>query len=115
MDSMINKITEKVFVSDSPWQFRMLLVMVILFFGGGLFLDYLASSVEIPAIGTPDSKEGYEVINSIIEYAKQKHQTLSNSASLLYDFSKIALGALIASVAQNLKIDLSSSPKENDK
>ncbi len=109
MSSLLSTVTDKLLVSDSPWQFRILLVMVSAFFAGGLALDYLASNVTLRLIGAPDS---LELDKLMIDFTKSKHESLTNSASLLYDFSKIALGALIATVTQNLKVDL--KPKSSD-
>jgi len=115
MNTLLSKVTDKLFVSDSPWQFRLLLVMIILFFSGGLLLDFQASNVTFPGLGGDEQTR--ELDKMIIEFTKGKHQSLSQSASLLYDFAKIALGALIASVTQNLKVDISGrkSGQENDK
>jgi len=104
MGTFLSKVTEKLFVSDSPWQFRILLVMVIVFFVGGLLLDYLASLIAFTGLG--GSEENFELDKLIIEFTKSKHDSLTQSASLLYDFAKIALGALIASVTQNLRVDV---------
>lgn len=50
----------------------------------------------------------------MLEFINMKHESLTASASLLYDFSEIALGALIASVTQVLKIT-ENSKKTNEK
>ncbi len=112
MNTIMSKLTDKLLINDSPWQFRMLLGMVIIFFMGGLGLDYLASMVTFS--GLSGDEGGLELDKLIIEFTKTKHESLSQSASLLYDFSKIGLGALIASVTQNLKLDMKTE-KSNDK
>jgi len=108
MSSVLSTLSDKIFVSDSPWQFRILLVLVTAFFIGGLALDYLASTVTFP--GLSGGAEDLELDNLVIEFTKEKHKSLSDSAALLYDFAKIGLGALIASVTQNLKVDLKPEP-----
>ena len=112
MSTLLTKITDKLLVSDSPWQFRILLVMVTAFFAGGLLLDYLASMVTFPMLS--GAKDDFELDKLIIEFTKTKHESLSHSASLLYDFAKIALGALIASVTQNLKVDIKTDKTEGE-
>ncbi|RDE24554.1 hypothetical protein DV711_02905 [Motiliproteus coralliicola] len=99
--NVISKLAENLSISDSPWQFKLLAMLVIFFFSGGLMLDYWASTVTVAELsGTLDSRD---LDQMIIDFTKQKHAALTGSASLLYDFAKIALGALIASVTQGLK------------
>jgi hypothetical protein len=101
MSNLVSKLAENISISDSPWQFKLLAILVIMFFGGGLLLDHLASSIEMHGLsGAADNKD---LDQMIIEFTKEKHKSLTSSASLLYDFSKIVLGALIASVTQGLK------------
>lgn len=102
MANIVTKLSENLSIGDSPWQFRLLAMLVILFFFGGLILDYLASNIDLSMLS--GSAEGREMDQLIIGFTKEKHDSLTSSASLLYDFSKIALGALIASVTQGLKI-----------
>lgn len=77
-----------------PWQFRLLLCMVVLFFCGGLFLDWLATRVDLAA---PTDDQAASTTAAVIEH-------LNGSARLVYDFAKVALGALIASVHGVLRI-----------
>ena len=89
------------FTNGIPWQFRLLLIMVTVFFVGGLLLDYRASDLT-PKLGDDSSVNG-----EILKLINKKHEALTTSAALLYDFAKIALGALIASVTQHLKVEVS--------
>ncbi|WP_421863372.1 hypothetical protein [Motiliproteus sp.] len=101
MPNIISKLADNLSISDSPWQFKLLAMLVIFFFFGGLVLDYWASTVTFSGLsGAADNRD---LDQMIVEFTKQKHASLTSSASLLYDFSKIALGALIASVAQGVK------------
>jgi hypothetical protein len=102
MPNFISKLAENISISESPWQFKLMAMLVIIFFSGGLLLDYLASTVVIQ--GLSGAAEHAELDKLMLEFTKKKHESLTASASLLYDFSKIALGALIASVTQVLKI-----------
>lgn len=109
MTSIVSKLARNISISESPWQFKLLAMLVIMFFAGGVLLDHLASTIDIQGLsGAPENKE---LDQMIITFAKEKHKALSSSANLLYDFSKIALGALIASVTQGLKLP-SSNPKQ---
>jgi Na+/proline symporter len=114
MTNIVTRLSENISIGDSPWQFRLLAMLVILFFLGGLLLDFLASNVTLTKLsGSVDNRDLDQLL---IEFSKDKHRSLTNSASLLYDFSKISLGALIASVTQGLKIS-TKKPTEspNDK
>ncbi len=113
MQPIISRITDTLFVSDSPWQFRLLSLFVIFFFFGGLSLDYWASSVDFSAL----SEETYNknLDDTIIEFTKQKHLSLTSSATLLYDFSKIALGALLGSITQGLRVSSETANGANVK
>lgn len=112
--------------NDIPWQFRILTILVFLLVCGGLALDLAASKVASPQFqqykeDTKDEKSG--TIKSIehaplekedkqllMELARSKAENLNKSAQLLYDFAKIALGALIASITNILGI---GKPKES--
>jgi hypothetical protein len=66
--------------------------LVVLFFGGGIFLDYTASKRWIEL--SPEQALA-ESNKAIVEYAKQQADNLAASAKLLYDFAKITLGVLL--------------------
>ena len=99
MTTEIRKIAYNMFAEDSPWQFRLLAVIVFMFFGGGLLLDTWASNLPFPKSGGIS----VELDQLAVEFLKTKHQSLTKSATLLYDLAKIALGALIASITQSLR------------
>jgi len=99
----------KLFVEDSPWQFRLLAIMVFAFFGGGLLLDTWASQIPFP----DSTKISEEIDKMAVEFTKSKHESLTGSAALLYDFAKIALGALIATVTQSIK-QITKSPEDEN-
>ena len=102
--------------SAVPWSFRLLVLLLFLLVGGGLYLDYLASTVSYPDVFSsqevtidPATKQesrreklglNTEDRKLLVEWAKDKSQRLNESAKLLYDFAKIVLGALIASLTQ---------------
>lgn len=102
--------------SSVPWSFRLLVLLLFLLVGGGLYLDYLASSISYPDVFSSqetkiDSVTKQEIrieklgLNTddrklLVEWAKDKSQRLNESAKLLYDFAKVVLGALIASLTQ---------------
>lgn len=103
---------------DIPWQFRILTILVFLLICGGLALDLAASKVANPVFqqyeeDTKDEKTGttkhVEHLpldqgdkQLLVELSKSKSDNLNKSAQLLYDFAKIALGALIASITNVL-------------
>lgn len=66
--------------------------LVVLFFLGGIFLDYTASKRWIEL--SPEQALA-ESNKAIVEYAKQQADNLAASAKLLYDFAKITLGVLL--------------------
>jgi len=66
--------------------------LVVLFFGGGIFLDYTASKTWIEL--SPDQALA-ESNKAIVKYARQQANNLAASAKLLYDFAKITLGVLL--------------------
>ena len=79
-------------------------------------MDYLAATVASPDFVNSretrtDPKTGEKVViektdvktedrQALVDLAKTKAQRLNESAKLLYDFAKIALGALIALITQ---------------
>jgi hypothetical protein len=107
MANIISRLAENISIGDSPWQFRLLTMLVIIFFFGGLALDYWASIISLPTLSGEEVDR--DIDQMLVNFTKDKHESLTSSANLMYDFSKIALGALIASVAQGK----SSSQKIN--
>jgi len=117
MSRVFYQVVNYFLAADVPWHFRLLLIMVIMFFAGGLYLDSLASkiSLELPKLETEltvdDSGSGAAGkgsvtslhIDALKEHTKNKLDNVSSSAKLLYDFSKIALGALLASLSSAIK------------
>lgn len=113
---IVNKASEYFLPREVPWAFRLLVLLVFALVGGGLFLDYQAANVSYPEVYPSreqkiDPTTGKEVVieqaglrtedrQLLIDLAKVKAQRLNESAKLLYDFAKIALGALIASITQ---------------
>jgi hypothetical protein len=107
MSAGITKTINNMVAHDSPWQFKLLAIMVIMFFIGGLLLDAWASALPFPKeVGL--SKELDELS---VDFLKAKHAALTKSATLLYDLAKIALGALIATITQSLR----SAPRLKNK
>ncbi|MBU0484190.1 MAG: hypothetical protein KKB30_06720 [Proteobacteria bacterium] len=111
-------IFSELLTNDIPWQFRILTILVFLLVSGGLALDLAASKVANPVFqqyqeDTKDEKTGAarhiehlpldkEDKQLLVELSKSKSDNLNKSAQLLYDFAKIALGALIASITNVL-------------
>ena len=105
-----------------PWSFRLLVLLLFLLIGGGLYLDYLSSQVSYPDFFAskevkvdPDTgkeisieKLGLETEDRklLVQWAQDKTKRLNESAKLLYDFAKITLGALIASLTQLISAGL---------
>ena len=116
--------------AEVPWAFRLLVLLVFAFVAGGLYLDYLAASVSYPDFldsreVRTDPKTGEEIRidkaglrtedrQLIVDLAKAKAQRLNDSAKLLYDFAKIVLGALIASLSQLISAQRRLPPSEPD-
>ncbi len=115
--------------NDVPWQFRILTILVFLLVCGGLALDLAAAKVANPEFqqyreattneneGTssevehiPLNKEDKELL---VDLARSKAENLNKSAQLLYDFAKIALGALIASITNILGFNKFKEPDSN--
>src|SRR3989442_14530594 len=67
--------------------------LVVLFFSGGVFLDYTASKRWIELSPNVESNL------AIVEFAKKITDNLSSSAKVLYDFAKITLGVLLTLLA----------------
>lgn len=102
--------------TEASWAFRLLVLLVFSLVAGGIALDYLAATVASPDFVNSreirtDPKTGEKVEiektdvktedrQALVELAKTKAQRLNESAKLLYDFAKIALGALIALITQ---------------
>ena len=123
MNSLISGLVS----NDIPWQFRILTVLVFLLVCGGLALDLAASKVANPEFqqyredtkdensGTARSVEHLPLDKDdkklLIELARSKADNLNKSAQLLYDFAKIALGALIASITNILGV---SKPRQTE-
>lgn len=116
MNTTISAISRYFLGSSVPWSFRLLVLLLFVLVGGGIYLDYLASTVSYPDFFAskevkidPETKQQVSIeklgLDSedrkvIVEWAKEKTQRLNESAKLLYDFAKIVLGALIASLSQ---------------
>ena len=105
--------------SKAPWPFVLLFIITALFFTGGYLLDLQASNIRIdtkslfPSMETKtDPSSGKDITTKhevvldakdremLIEFEKAKAQRLNESAKLLYDFAKIALGALLTTLSQ---------------
>ncbi|HXH90514.1 MAG TPA: hypothetical protein VNN25_02955 [Thermoanaerobaculia bacterium] len=65
-------------------------MLVVMFFAGGMLLNYFASREQV----TLGEKEQASDVK-LIEYVKSKADNFSQSAKVLFDFGKIALGALL--------------------
>ena len=89
-------------------------VMVAAFFFGGLYLDYRISNIHIDV--TTQGENAGDVAKVVGEHVKRQIDSLSTSSKLLYDFSKIALGVLLASFAKaGTSIPPDSDPKEGER
>jgi hypothetical protein len=67
--------------------------LVVLFFSGGVFLDYTSSKRWIELSPNVESNL------AVVEFAKKVTDNLSSSAKVLYDFAKITLGVLLTLLA----------------
>ena len=85
-------------------------LMVAVFFLGGLFLDYRISTLSVDL--NTEGDQAAEVAKVVGEHVKHQIDSLSTSSKLLYDFSKIALGVLLASFA---KAGTTDTPNPDDK
>ncbi|GAM71795.1 hypothetical protein JCM19236_6378 [Vibrio sp. JCM 19236] len=108
-----------------PWQFRLMILLVFALVAGGIFLDHQAARVSVPDFASVaeeriDPNTG-QTIKSMKEFssedrkmfaeiAKEKSANLSASAKLLYDFAKITLGALLASITNVIPKSRDSEP-----
>lgn len=125
MSTTLNGLPSYFLGSQVPWSFRMLVLLLFLLVGGCIFLDNLAANVSYPDVfdsseSSKDSETGVETRidrkgldtkdrKLILEWAGEKARRLNESAKLLYDFAKITLGVLIASLTQLIS---ASSRKE---
>ncbi|MHC4395067.1 MAG: hypothetical protein ACYS1A_05375 [Planctomycetota bacterium] len=107
-----NQIINYFLSADIPWQFRILVIMVIIFFLGGVFLDYQASQIDITSVIDQMAPEQNQIA---LDWVNQKAERLTSSAKLLYDFAKIALGALIASITRIKSRDQKDLEREDRK
>jgi len=122
MNSVATGVSKYFLGSQVPWSFRLLVLLLFLLVGGGLYLDYLASTVSYPDVVSsqqttidPETKKETRIEKLglktedrqlLIDWAKDKSQRLNESAKLLYDFAKIVLGALIASLTQLISVGI---------
>lgn len=127
MNTMLTSASQYFLGSSVPWSFRLLVLLLFLLVGGGLYLDYLASTVSYPDVFAsqeikidPVTKQESKIekigLNTedrkiLVEWAKDKSQRLNESAKLLYDFAKIVLGALIASLTQLISTSVRQSAR----
>lgn len=114
-----------------PWSFRLLVLLLFLLVGGGIYLDYLAANISYPDFfasqeiridpitgnETRIEKLGLETEDRklLVDWAQDKSQRLNESAKLLYDFAKITLGALIASLTQLISAGAKKRYRTNTK
>ena len=80
--------------------------LVVLFFGGGVFLDYTAAQRWITL--SPDTESN----KAIVEFAKNETANLTASAKLLYDFAKITLGVLLTLLSASSTVAKASQPSD---
>lgn len=122
MSTTLSKLPGYFLGNQVPWSFRILVLLLFFLVGGGLFLDNLAANVSYPdvfdssersvdpktGIETRVDKKGLDTDDRklILEWAAEKTRRLNESAKLLYDFAKITLGALIASLTQLISAGL---------
>ncbi len=130
MSTLVSSTSRYFFGSAVPWSFRLLVLLLFLLVGGGLYLDYLASNVSYPEVFSskevridPATKQetridklGLQLEDRklLVEWAKDKSQRLNESAKLLYDFAKIVLGALIASLTQLISAGVRQTQQPED-
>jgi hypothetical protein len=69
--------------------------LVVLFFLGGIFLDYTASKRWVNLADPTATETNKEVV----ELARKQGDNLAASAKVLYDFAKISLGVLLTLLA----------------
>ena len=80
--------------------------LIVLFFGGGVFLDYTAAQRWITL--SPDTESN----KAIVEFAKNETANLTASAKLLYDFAKITLGVLLTLLSASSTVAKASQPPD---
>lgn len=130
MNTLLSSSSRYFFGSAVPWSFRLLVLLLFLLVGGGLYLDYLASTVSYPdvfasqevkidSVTKQESRIEKIGLNTedrkiLVDWAKDKSQRLNESAKLLYDFAKIVLGALIASLTQLISTGVRQAPRSAD-
>jgi len=133
VSSTVNTVSKYFLGEQVPWSFRLLVLLLFMLVGGGLYLDYLSSQVSYPdffaskeiKIDPASGKEisieklGLETEDRklLVEWAQDKTRRLNESAKLLYDFAKITLGALIASLTQLISVGVKrehQSTEENE-
>lgn len=131
MTSITTGISRYFLGSQVPWSFRLLVLLLFLLVGGGLYLDNLASNVSYPDVFSsqeikidPVTKQETRIEKLglktedrqlLIDWAKDKSQRLNESAKLLYDFAKIVLGALIASLTQLISVGIKQISGQKEK
>lgn len=81
--------------------------LVVLFFCGGVFLDYTAAQRWISL--SPSDTESNK---AMVEFAKDESAHLDASAKLLYDFAKITLGVLLTLLAASHTVAKASQAVE---
>lgn len=122
VNTLVSSVSRYFLGAAVPWSFRILVMLLFILICGGLYLDYLASTVTYPDVfasqeiridpatkqETRTEKVGLNTDDRklLVEWAKDKSQRLNESAKLLYDFAKIVLGALIASLTQLISAGL---------
>ena len=122
MSTIANNISNYFLGEQVPWSFRLLVLLLFFLMGGGLYLDYLSSQVSYPDFFASqevkiDPDTGKEIRieklglrtedrKLLVQWAQDKTKRLNESAKLLYDFAKITLGALIASLTQLISAGL---------
>ena len=79
----------------SVYRFGVFLVLIVTFVFLGVLLDTLTAIMPTSSASGPST---LEVAQRVLDHHKATQERLHASAQLLYDFAKIALGALIASI-----------------
>ena len=78
--------------------------LVVLFFSGGVFLDYTASQRWTALSPDPEANK------AMIAYVQKATDNLTASAKVLYDFAKIALGVLLTLLAASNTVARAANP-----
>lgn len=84
--------------------------LVVLFFAGGLFLDWVASQRWITLSG---EKSNAQANTELVEFAKKQTGDLNTSAKVAYDFSKITLGVLLTLLSASSTVARASRMAES--